>query len=68
MHLYPRLVFPSIKQFFKELLLGLMEKTKTIVCVVNFNKMSFCNYNFDLWMSKDGHNNFASMINFLRAT
>jgi len=68
MHLCPRLVFPSIKHLFRELLLGLLEKKlKNCMFLSMLTKCHSTTTSFDLWMSKDGHNIFALVIKFLRA-
>jgi hypothetical protein len=62
MHLCPRIVFPSIKQFSHELLPKLVEKTKQLYVLP---ALTNCHYvtSFDLWMSKVIHDVSALMIN-----
>jgi hypothetical protein len=64
MHLCPRIVFPSRKQNFHELLLGLIEKTKQFYVLPILVESHFPTTSFDLWMSKSGHDIFALVINF----
>jgi hypothetical protein len=54
--------FPSKKEFFHELLFGLMEKTKQLYVLPTLTKCHFAT-SFDLWMSKARHDVFALMIN-----
>jgi hypothetical protein len=65
MHLCPNFTFPCRKQFFHELLLGLVEKTKQLYVLLALAKCHSTTTSFDLWMSKAKHDIFASMINFL---
>jgi hypothetical protein len=65
MHLCPNFVFISIKQFSYELLLGLVEKIKYIYVLLTLAKYHFATTSFNLWMSKDGHDIFALVINFV---
>jgi hypothetical protein len=62
MHLCPKIVFPSIKHFFHELLPKLVEKTKQLYVFTNLTNCQFVK-SFDLWMSKAIHDVFALMIN-----
>jgi len=64
MHLCPRIVFPSRKQNFHTLLLGLVEKTKQLYVLPTLVECHFPITSFDLWMSKRGHDIFALVINF----
>jgi hypothetical protein len=54
-HLCFRIVFPSRKQIFNELLLGLVEKTRQLYVLLVLVEYHFAIANFDLWMSKVGH-------------
>jgi hypothetical protein len=65
MHLCPKIVFPSIKQFFNELLFGLMEKTKQLYVLLALVECHSVTTSFDLWMSKVGHDIFALVIKIL---
>jgi hypothetical protein len=66
MHLCPKIVFPSKKQFSNELLPILVEKTRQLYVLPTLANCHFAITSFDLWMSKAGHDIFALMINFLR--
>jgi hypothetical protein len=59
-----KLNFPFKRQFSQEILLGLVEKTKSTICssCIDF---FFLIIRFDLWMSKGDYDVFALMINFL---
>jgi hypothetical protein len=48
-----------------ELLLGLVEKTKQLHVLLTLAKCHFATTSFNLRMSKDGHDIFALVINFL---
>jgi hypothetical protein len=65
MHLCPRIVFPSRKQFSHELQPKLVEKTKQLYVLPSLVECHFITSSFDLWMSKVGHEVFALVINFL---
>jgi hypothetical protein len=58
MHLCAKIVFVSTKQFSKELLLGLVEKTKPLYVLPALIKCHFATTSFDLWMSKVKHDIF----------
>jgi hypothetical protein len=65
MHLCPNFDFLSIKFFSYELLLQLMEKTRQLYVLLALEKCHYATTSFDLWMSKDGHDIFALVINLL---
>jgi hypothetical protein len=64
-HLCPNFIFLSINFFSYELLFGLVEKTRQLYVLLALAKCHLATISFDLWMSKDAHDIFASMINFL---
>jgi hypothetical protein len=65
MHLCPIIIFPSRKQFSNKRLPRLEEKTKQLYVLPTLVKCHFTTTSFDLWMSKDGHDIFALVINLL---
>jgi hypothetical protein len=65
MHLCPRIVFLSRKQFANELFPRLVEKTKQLYVLPTIVECHFATTSFDLWMSKVGHDIFTLVINFL---
>jgi hypothetical protein len=64
MHLCPIIVFPCQKQYSHELLLELTKKTKQLYVLPALVESHSTTSSFDLWMSKAGHDVFASVINF----
>jgi hypothetical protein len=66
LHLFPRVVFPSIKQFSQEILPNLVEKTKQVYVLPKLIDCISTVVSFDLWMSKGAHDIFDFVINFLR--
>ncbi len=65
LHLSPRVVFPSRKQFSQEILPNLVEKTKQVYVLPKLIDCICAITSFDLWMSKGVHDIFALVINFL---
>jgi hypothetical protein len=59
LHLSPRVVFPSRKQFSQEILLNLVEKTKQVYVLPKLIDCIFAIISFDLWMSKGMHDIFV---------
>jgi hypothetical protein len=60
MHLCLRIVFPSsLKQFSNELLPRLVEKTKQLYDLSALIECRPTTINFDMWMSKVGHDIFT---------
>jgi len=68
LHLSPRIMFPSRKQFFQDILFNLVEKTKQIYVLPKFTNCISTTISFDLWMPKGVHDIFAFVINFLGFT
>ncbi len=62
----PKLKFSFKKQFSKEILLGLMDKTKQFHVLLALVECHSTTTNFDLWMSKRAYDVFALVINILR--
>ncbi len=65
LHLFPRIVFLSRKQFFQEILLNLAEKMKQVYVLPKLTNCIFTITSFDSWISKGEHDIFALVINFL---
>jgi hypothetical protein len=65
LHLSPRIVFPTRKQFSHEILPNLVEKTKQIYVLPKLTNCISAIASFDLWMSKGAHDIFSFVINFL---
>jgi hypothetical protein len=65
LHLSFKVVFPSRKQFSKEILLNFVEKTKQVYVLPKLTNCIFATTSFDLWMSKGVHDIFTFVINFL---
>jgi len=65
MHLFPRLLFPSKKQFSQEILLKLTRKCKLKYVLSLLDNCVFATFSFDLWMSYGTHDVFTLVINFL---
>jgi hypothetical protein len=63
-HLFPKLNFPSRRQFSQDILLGLMEKTNELYIVSALVKCHSTIVSFDLWMFKGAYDVFALVINF----
>jgi hypothetical protein len=64
MHLCQRIVFPSKKYFFHQLLLELVEKTKQLYVLPTLTKFYSTTTSFDPWMSKARHHDFALVTIF----
>jgi len=54
-HLCPRIVFPSRKKNFNELMFGLKEKTKQLYVLLALIECHFTTASLDMWMSKARH-------------
>ncbi len=65
LHMFPKVVFPSTKQFFQEILPILVEKIKQVYVLPNLTNYISLTTSFDLWMSKGAHDIFVFVINFL---
>ncbi len=66
MHLCPRIVFPSMKQFSNELLPKLVKKTKQLYVLLALVECHFAIASLDSWMSKARYDIFALVIYFLK--
>jgi hypothetical protein len=64
LHLCPKLNYPSRRQFSQEILLRLVEKTSYQYVILALVDYFFATASFDLWMSKEAYDVFASIINF----
>ncbi len=64
LHLCPKVVLPSTKQFSEEILSKLEKKKQLYVLPTLANCYSITT-SFDLWMSKEAYELFALVINFL---
>ncbi len=60
-----KIFFSFEKIIFHDLLPRLMEKLRKLYVLPTLTKCHFTTTNFDLWMSKVGHDVFAFVINFL---
>ncbi len=56
---------PSKKQFSREILLELVEKTKQLYVLLALIDCYYVTTSFDLWMSKGAYDIFALVIRFL---
>jgi hypothetical protein len=65
MYLCPKTVFLSRKQILNELLSKLMKKIKRLYVLPILVECHSIIANFDMWISKAGHDIFALVINFL---
>lgn len=65
LHLCPRLVFPSKKQFPQKMFPKLVEKTKQLYVLPTLVECNYVIMNFDLWMSKGTHDIFVLVISIL---
>jgi hypothetical protein len=64
LHLCPKLNYPYRRQFSQEILLRLVEKTSYQYVILALVDYFFATASFDLWMSKEAYDVFASIINF----
>ncbi len=66
LHLCPRVVLPSKKQFSREILLKLVEKINQLYVLLAL--ANYCSVtSFDLWMLKGAYDIFSIVINVLGA-
>jgi hypothetical protein len=66
LHLCPQVIFPFKKQFSHGILSKLMEKRKQVYVPPKLEDCTSTTTNFQIWMSKEAHDIFACVINFLK--
>ncbi len=66
LHLCPKLLFFSRKQFSQKMFFELIKKAKQMYVLPILVERNFAKTTFDLWMSKEAHDTFFLVINFLR--
>jgi len=62
--LFPKLNFPSRRQFSQDILLGLVEKTNELYVLLALVECYSTTTNFDLWMFEGTNDVFALAIKF----